>query len=294
MNKSHFNKNILSDSSLFLRISFFFFSFFLFASIEAKTKHVLILHTSDTHSCIYPLNENLSDTMQAGRGGFLRRIVMLKEERAKDKNLLLFDSGDFSQGSPYYTLFKGDVEIQLMNSMCYDAATVGNHEFDYGLDNMARIFREAEFPIVCSNYDFTGTPVEGLVKPYIILERYGMNIGVIGICPEMKGLVDIRKCVGVKYLDPKIVADSMATMLKEQKKCDMVICLSHLGWNVGGDDDNAMIARSHNIDVVLGGHSHTYLKELKYVKNALGVEIPVDHNGKNAIFVGKITLNYSK
>ena len=130
-----------------------------------KHKQLVILHTNDTHSTIMPLSPNLDNKDLAGRGGYLRRVNMIKEERAKCPNLLLFDSGDFSQGSGYYTLFKGEVEIGLMNLMKYDAATIGNHEFDFGLDNMARIFRMATFPIICSNYDFTGTPCEGLVKP---------------------------------------------------------------------------------------------------------------------------------
>jgi 5'-nucleotidase len=219
---------------------------------------------------------------------------MLKEERMKDADLLLLDCGDFSQGSPYYTLFKGDVEVKLMNRMKYDAATIGNHEFDFGLENMARIFREAQFPIVCSNYDFTGTPVEGLTKPYIILNRKGVKIGIFGVCPEMKGLVDERKCEGVKYLDPKAVAKQMAEKLRKEEKCDIVVCLSHLGWQIGGDDDNAMIAASKDIDIVLGGHSHTYLKQLGYVNDADGKAVPVDHNGKNAIFVGKIKIQLEK
>ena len=270
--------------------------FFLLLTIAAAAQknEITILHTSDTHSCIYPLNPNLADTAVAGRGGFLRRIAMLKEERAKDADLLLLDCGDFSQGSPYYTLFKGDVEVKLMNRMKYDAATIGNHEFDFGLENMARIFREAQFPIVCSNYDFTGTPVEGLTKPYIILNREGVKIGIFGVCPEMKGLVDERKCEGVKYLDPKAVAKQMAEKLRKEEKCDIVVCLSHLGWQIGGDDDNAMIAASKDIDIVLGGHSHTYLKQLGYVNDADGKAVPVDHNGKNAIFVGKIKIQLEK
>ena len=138
--------------------------------VEAQ-KHLTILHTNDTHSCIMPLNKNLADTMLANRGGYLRRIAMLREERSKDPQLLLFDSGDFSQGSAYYSMFKGDVEVGLMNQMGYDAATIGNHEFDFGLENMARLFKRCNFPIVCSNYDFSGTELKDIVKPYIIIKR---------------------------------------------------------------------------------------------------------------------------
>jgi len=254
-------------------------------------KQLLILHTNDTHSTILPLNSNLEDTEKAGRGGFLRRIAMLKEERKKDPELLYFDSGDFSQGSGYYTMFKGDVEVGLMNMMGIDAATIGNHEFDFGLDNMARIFKMAKFPIVCTNYDFTGTACEGLVKPYIILKRKGVKIGVFALAPKMKGLVSDKNCVGVKYLDPAKVATETATMLKKEKKCDMVICVSHLGWEVGDDDDNYMIKGSRNIDLVLGGHSHSYLEQLEYVPDMDGRRVPVDQNGKHGIFVGRITVN---
>ena len=218
-----------------------------------KTKTVEILHTNDTHSCILPLNPNLADTLVAGRGGFLRRIAMIEQERKENPDLLLFDSGDFSQGSPFYTLFKGDVEVELMNRMGYDAVTIGNHEFDFGLDNMARIFRAAKFPVVCSNYDFTGTPLQGIVKPYIIIKRSGLRIGVFGICPPMDGLVDAAKCEGVKYLDPIKTADDVARMLKREKKCDLVVCLSHLGWIVKQNvDDHKMMSGNHDIDVVLG------------------------------------------
>lgn len=257
-------------------------------------KEIVILHTNDTHSCIMPLNRNLADTMLANRGGFIRRISMLRNVRAEYRHVLLFDSGDFSQGSPYYTLFKGDVEVGLMNQMDYDAVTIGNHEFDFGLKNMARIFKEARFPIVCANYDFTGTPVEGLVKPWIILHRDGLKIGVFGLSPELKGLVDDRNCVGVRYLDPVQTALRVATFLKKEKKCDLVICLSHLGWNIDGTDDTEMIQGSRDIDLVLGGHSHTYFKQLRYRKNLDGIAVPVDQNGKNAIYVGKMILDFTQ
>lgn len=257
-------------------------------------KQLTILHTNDTHSCIEPLSINLADTMQAGRGGFLRRLTMIEQERKKDPKLLLLDSGDFSQGSPYYTLFKGDVEIELMNRMHYDASTVGNHEFDFGLENMARLFKMANFPIICSNYDFTGTPVEGLTKPYIVLKRQGVKIGIFALDPKMEGLVATKNFVGVKYLDPIEVANRMTKLLKEEKKCDVVILISHLGWDESGMNEQKLIAASRGIDLVLGGHSHTYFQALRYVTDLDGRQVPVDQNGKNAIFVGKMTLDLQK
>lgn len=265
-----------------------------FASVGmAQLKQLVILHTNDTHSTIFPLNVNLADTLKAGRGGFMRRVAMLNEERKKEPELLLFDSGDFSQGSPYYTLFKGDVEVGLMNQMRYDAVVIGNHEFDFGLDNMARIFRMAKFPILCANYDFTGTPVEGLVKPYVILKRKGMKIGVFGLSPAMEGLVDTAKCHGVKFLDPIVVAKDMVRTL-QQRRCDLIICLSHLGWHVRGVGDNQLIENTEGLDLVLGGHSHSFFEQLQYAKDPSGKNIPVDQNGKHAIFVGKMKLKMTK
>lgn len=260
----------------------------------AKGRQLLILHTNDTHSCVLPLNPNLADTMLAGRGGFLRRAAMIDQMRKEDKDLLLLDSGDFSQGSPYYTMFKGDVETELMNIMGYDAATIGNHEFDFGLENMARIFRKAKFPIVCANYDFTGTVVEGLVKPYVIIKRKGVRIGIFGLSPKLDGLVMASTCAGVRYSDPIKTANAVADKLKNEDKCDVVICLSHLGWDEAGLNDMEMMAKTRNIDLVLGGHSHSYFKTLNHVRNLDGKDVPNDQNGKHGIFVGKITLSLEK
>lgn len=260
----------------------------------AQGKKLVILHTNDTHSTIMPLNPNLSDKNVAGRGGFLRRMEFIRQQREQNPDLLLFDSGDFSQGSPYYTMFKGDVEVGLMSRMHYDAVTIGNHEFDFGMDNMARLFRMAEFPVVCANYDFTGTPLEKLVKPYVIIKRKGVRIGVFGLCPPLEGLVEAHNCQGVKFLDPVAKANEIATLLKTQEKCDLVICLSHLGWQTDLVDDHDMIAGSRNIDLVLGGHSHSYLENLEFVKNADGVDVSVDQNGKHGIWIGRIEVEMKR
>ena len=259
-----------------------------------QTKQLVIYHTNDTHSCIMPLNSNLTDTLLAGRAGFLRRVSFVNRERAANPDMLLFDSGDFSQGSSYYTLYKGDVEVGLMNMMHYDAATIGNHEFDFGVENMARLFKMAKFPIVCANYDFTGTALEGLVKPYVILERNGLKIGVFGLSPILEGLVFAGNFGGVKYEDPVSSAQKVANYLKNEAKCDVVICLSHLGWSEKGVDDQTLISKTRDIDLILGGHSHTYFKELRYVKNLDGKEIPNDQNGKNGIYIGKLLLNFEE
>ena len=255
-------------------------------------KTLTILHTNDTHSCIMPLSENLADTLQAGRGGFLRRIAMLKEERKSDPNLLFFDSGDFSQGSPYYTLFKGDVEVGLMNMMHYDAGTIGIHEFDYGFDNMARVFKRLNYPIVCANYDFTGTELAKIVKPYVIIKRNGLKIGVFGLAPKLDGLVDHKNYLTTRYLDPVATAQKMVDVLKG-KKCDLIICITHLGWDEHGMGDQEVIRGTRGIDLVLGGHSHTYFQTLRYVKDLDGKLVPVDQNGKSGIYIGKMTLTFS-
>lgn len=263
-------------------------------AVYGQDKQLVVLHTNDTHSTILPLSLNLADTMRADRGGFLRRITMLNEERKQNPDLLLFDSGDFSQGSPYYSMYKGEVEAELMNRMGYDAATIGNHEFDFGLENMASVFRKLNFPIVCSNYDFRGTAVEGTVKDYLILKRKDMKIGVFGLAPKLDGLVAKDNCVGVEYLDPIAEAKRVIAIL-QKKNCDVIILLSHLGWNsANGANDQELIAATRGIDLVLGGHSHTFFEELQYVKNLDGKPIPVDQNGKHAIYVGKMLLDMKK
>ncbi len=251
-----------------------------------------ILHTNDSHSTVMPLNKNLADTLKAGRGGFLRRLAMVEEERDKTPDLLLFDSGDFSQGSPYYALFGGEVEVGLMNRMHYDAAVIGNHEFDGGMDNLVKLLKMAEFPILCANYDFTGTPAEGLVKQYTVIERDGVRIGVFGLSPVLEGLVAAENYVGVTYRDPIESAKDVVATLRGKEGCDVVICLSHIGWEMGDDefDDNKLVAATTGIDLVLGGHSHTYLNKLEMVDNAEGRPVPVNQNGKHSIFVGKIVM----
>ena len=274
--------------------TFFLFCLFTFLPLQAQDKQLLILHTNDTHSCILPLKEILADTAIAGRGGYLRRVALVKEERLKDPDLLLFDSGDFSQGSPYYTLFKGDVEVDLMNQMHYDAATIGNHEFDFGLENMARLFRMANFPIVCSNYDFTGTPCEGLVKDYITIKRNGLKIGVYALGAPLKGLVSNKNCEGVKYLDPVETSKKYINILRKQEKCDVVICISHLGWQISDYPDQEFIKEIEGCDLVLGGHTHTYMPTLEYAPDKTGKMIPDDQNGKHGVFIGKLVLTFEK
>lgn len=265
------------------------------ATSAQTERRIFVAHTNDTHSCIEPVSDNFSDKNMAGKAGFMRRATLIDSLRSLHPSMLLFDCGDFSQGSVYYNLFHGEVEVKLLNHMRYDACTIGNHEFDFGLENMARIFKMAKFPVVCANYDFTGTCVEGLVKPYVIIKRNGLKIGLFGLSPQLKGLVDLSKCKGVTYLDPIEVGNRVAAELKHDKRCDVVICVSHLGW-LRPDEmgDQKLLASSKDIDLVLGGHSHSYFKSLRYVNNADGKAVPVDQNGKNAMYVGKLTLSFDK
>ena len=273
------------------RISIFFI-FVLAVSVVAKAqKQIVILHTNDTHSTIEPVSKFSKVKEAAGKAGCVRRATMVKQLREQNPDILLFDSGDFSQGSTFYTMYKGDVEVGLMNIMGYDAATIGNHEFDFGLDNLARLARQAKFPIVCSNCDFTGTPCQDVIKKYCVVVRDGVRIGVFGLTPKIEGLVMKENIAGVKYIDPIQATKEMVSVLRDKERCDIVVCLSHLGWKLAPEyiDDQVLISSTTGIDIVLGGHSHTYMKEMEWVDNAEGKSIPVDQNGKHGAFVGKIT-----
>lgn len=266
---------------------------FLLSAQEAK--ELFILHTNDTHSAIEPISKNSPKAELANKGGYIRRATFVKEARKENKDLLLFDSGDFSQGSPYYNMFRGEVEVHLMNEMGYDAGAIGNHEFDFGLDNMARLFKMANFPIVCANYDFKGTVLEGVVKPYTILKRDGLKIGVFGLSPQVEGLVQSDNSKGVVYHQPNEIANEIAAYLKNKEKCDVVICLSHLGWKASVDNpicDEDLITNTRNIDVVLGGHSHSLFEKPIFYKNLDGKEVPLQQMGKSGLFVGTMKLKF--
>ena len=259
-------------------------------SLTADAGDLVIVHTNDTHSRIMSVGKLQTDSIQAGKGGFVRRSALIKSLRKEYPGLLLFDSGDFSQGSAYYSLYKGEVEVRLMSEMGYDAVAIGNHEFDCGLENMKRIFEMASFPVVCANYDFTGTVLEGIVKPYVVLERGGLRIGVFGLSPRLEGYTSGSNFAGVVYEDPVSAANRVASQLKEQEKCDLVICLSHLGWDIEGTDDTELIPATHHINVVLGGHSHTLFDAPVVLKDADGRNVVCNQMGVNGINVGMLRL----
>ncbi len=262
---------------------------------HAEEKKLFIVQTSDTHSCIEPISPDFIDTAQANKGGLMRRAALFEQLRKEHPdNILLLDCGDFSQGSIYYSLFRGEVEIKLMNEMKYDACTIGNHEFDFGLENMARLFDMARFPVVCCNYDFTGTPLEGMVKPYIIIERAGVRVGILGVSPELDGLVAKNTYGETRYTPPIKAAQPVVDRLRNEEHCDIVVCLSHLGWGDKEFQDKGFIGGTTGIDVVLGGHTHTYFKHPQYIRNKEGHEVVVNHMGKNGQWVGTLELAIEK
>lgn len=268
---------------------------FILFPLYSQTRKLTILHTNDTHSRIEAVDAN--DAKYAGMGGVVSRKAYIESVRKAEKNVLVFDAGDFSQGTPFYNVFKGEVEIECMNRLGYNAGTIGNHEFDYGLDNLKELIEEADFPFVCTNYDFSKTDLKKLVKPYVIIKLDGIKVGVIGLGTNPEGLIQLKNYKGMEFVEPYAIAEKTASFLKKRKKCDIVVCLSHLGLDCGalnGYCDHELAAQTKNIDVILGGHSHTYLEKPEYVENADGKEVIIMQNGKNGVFVGRIDINLEK
>lgn len=266
-----------------MKHSVFYLLAVLFLLSCTPQDHLTILHTNDTHSQVEPKAN--------GKGGYARRMGLIVQERKADRNLLLVDAGDFCQGTPYFNFYHGRVETDAMNRMQYDAATLGNHEFDNGLDTLAVILKTAKFPIVCANYDFRGTALEEVVKPYTIVYKGGLKIGIFGLGCDPKGLIAEKNFSPAIYLDPYPVAQAMADTLRAQR-CDVVVCLSHMGtFGKAPEDvcDSAMVANTRGIDVVIGGHTHQLYDHLR-VANMDGDSIPVCQTGKSGENLGKIVL----
>lgn len=228
-----------------------------------------ILHTNDTHSHIDPIRGGAYD----GTAGVIERAAYIDSVRnaVGRRNLLLLDAGDFSQGSSYFTLLKGDLEVKLMNAMKYDVATLGNHEFDNGLEELERRLGMAKFEVVCANYDFSGCGVGRYVKPYTIVRRGGMKIGIIGLLTDVMSVVDRGIADKMKYIEPVGVTNRYAEYLKEEKGCDLVICLTHIGFT----DDVELASNVRNVDIIVGGHSHTDLKSPEIVRDLDGKEVMI-------------------
>jgi len=263
----------------------YYFLFFICICLTACTPqdYLTILHTNDTHSQVEPKANN--------QCGYARRMGLIKNERQADKNLLLVDAGDFCQGTPYFNFFHGRVELDAMNRMGYDAVTLGNHEFDNGLDTLAEILKTAHFPVVCANYDFTGTALENIIKPFVIVRKGGLKIGIFGLGCDPKGLIADKNFLPVRFLDPYPVAQAMADTLRKQH-CDIVLCLSHMGTygKVAGDlCDTALVAHTRGIDAVIGGHTHQLYDHLR-TANLDGDSVPVAQMSKGGAYLGKIVL----
>jgi len=254
---------------------------------------ITILHTNDTHSQVEPIEAGKRD---ANCAGYARRMGFIERERQADPDLILVDAGDFSQGTPYFNFYHGRIEMDALNRMGYDAVTLGNHEFDYGLDTLAVILRMAQFPIVCANYDVRNTPLDGLVKPYTILRKKGLRIGVFGIGVNPHSLIATKNFAPVRYLDPVTSAQEIATLLRHDKHCDVVICLSHQGTNHAVDgqvSDVELAAATRDIDVIIGAHTHKVIENL-HVANLDGDSVLLAQTGKSGARIGKVTLTVTQ
>jgi len=263
-------------------------------SISAQQKiKLVILHTNDTHSQVEPTEKSTLKT--ADMGGYARRMGVINQIRSQEENVLLLDAGDFSQGTPYFNFYNGRVEIDALNKMKYDAGTLGNHEFDNGLDTLSAILRGTQFTVLSSNYKLDKTPLHNIVKPYLILKRAGLRIGILALDIEPKGLIIENNYKGVEYEDAVEEAIEMSTFLKKGKKCDVVICLSHLGADSTKNKvSDYEIARSTRyIDLIIGGHSHNLITDTK-VKNAAGKNMVIAQMGKSGFYLGRVELELEK
>jgi len=261
--------------------------------VSARTP-LAIIHTNDTHSQLEPFVEG--EGYDAGNGGILRRECLIREVRSQEPNVLVFESGDFVQGTPYFNLFKGDAEMELMNFLKLDAVTLGNHEFDNGIEALATMLKKADFPVICTNYDVSQTVLKGIVKPWLIVKRGKLLIGIVGANINLKGLTLSSNYEGLVYLDPISTVEARAEWLKKKKKCDIVICLSHLGYqyDTNKPDDLKLAEKSRNIDVILGGHTHLYLKEPTLIRNLNGDTVIINQMGKSGVYMGRLDLSVGR
>lgn len=257
---------------------------------EKAVKKLTILHTNDQHSRIEPFDE--SYTKNPNQGGFARRASLIESIRKRDNNVLLVDSGDTFQGTPYFNFFGGEVEFRLMSMMGYEASTLGNHDFDNGLEGFLKVQPNAKFPFICSNYDFKNTLLENSTIPYKILDKKGIKVGLFGLGIELEGLVGKKNYGETKYLDPVEIANHYAHFLKNEKNCDLVICLSHIGYEYENDPqkicDKKLVTQTENIDLILGGHTHTFFKEPEVFINKAGKNVLINQVGWSGLLLGRI------
>jgi 5'-nucleotidase len=255
-----------------------------------------ILHTNDVHSRIDPFP--MDGSRNEGMGGAARRMAMLNDLRMKEKNTILLDAGDILQGTPYFNYFGGELEFKLMNEMQYDAATIGNHDFDGGMETLAGLVSSANFSMLTANYDFSDTLLSGKTKPYKILIRDGIKVGVFGMGIELDGLVPEKLIGKTRYLDPVKTANKYASILKHEEKCDLVICLSHMGYKYKKEpskiSDVKIAAMTRDVDIIIGGHTHTFMRKPDAIKNLDDREVLVTQAGFAGIMLGRLEVYFEK
>ena len=266
-----------------------------FNSCETKPKHITILHTNDTHSQIEPFD--ISHHKFANKGGVARRASLVQKVRKENPNTLLLDAGDIFQGTPYFNYFGGEIEFKLMSLLKYDAATLGNHDFDNSIDGFHHQLPNANFDFVCANYDFKNTILNTLVKPYKIFFKDGIKIGVFGLGIELHNLVSPELFKETNYLDPIEITKDITRELKETENCDLIICLSHLGYhykNTQKVSDLKLAAATKDIDLIIGGHTHTFLPKPTLVKNVNNETVIVNQVGAYGVNLGRIDFYFDK
>jgi 5'-nucleotidase len=263
-------------------------------SFAPTTKKITILHTNDVHSHIDAFGPE--DGRNPNQGGVARRASLIANIRKDNPNTLLLDAGDIFQGTPYFNYYGGELEFKLMSMLKYDVATIGNHDFDNGIDGLYAQLPHAEFDFVSANYDFSNTVMDTHVKPYRIIIKDGIKIGIFGLGIELDGLVEKRMYKETKYLDPTESAQEMTRILKQDQQCDLVICLSHLGYNYRDRpekiSDLKLAETTKDIDLIIGGHTHTFLKKPTVVKNSEGKNMLVNQVGCYGINLGKIDFYF--
>lgn len=257
----------------------------LFA-LSAGAQNLTVIHINDTHSHIDPQRSG----EYVGRGGVIEQAAYIDSVRCADgkRNVLLLHAGDYGQGTSYFTEMGGNIEIDVMNAFRFDASCLGNHEFDNGIDELARRLKNLKNDVVCANYDFSGTVLEDLVQPYTIVRKAGKKIGIIGLLTDVSSVVDSEIAKLLQYQDPAKVVNKYAEYLREEKGCDMVICLSHLGYT----EDKELAASTVNVDLIVGGHSHTLLHKKQIVKNPEGDDVVVVQNWKWGLNLGHLSVDF--
>ncbi|MFQ3332712.1 MAG: 5'-nucleotidase [Flavobacteriales bacterium] len=257
-----------------------------------KDIKITILHTNDMHSHIHPFTSGRNK----GLGGMAQRAALIKQIRKQEEHVLLLDAGDIFQGTPYFNVYGGELEFKLMSEMKYDAVTLGNHDFDNGLDGLQKQLPHANFPFLIANYDFSDTILKDTFKPYKIFRKGDLKIGVFGIGIELEGLVPKKLYQNTVYQNPIEKANYYATLLKQKEKCDLVICLSHLGFKYSNDklSDMTFSSQTRDIDLIIGGHTHTFLNKPVKQLNLDGKQVLINQVGWAGINIGKVDFHFSQ